>query len=791
MLIHTEQVPSDLSVSCRSEETGGKCRLLLRVASVQELQDHHQQQASLQQQHAVQRQQHQEELAAQQARYMQTQAQLHTSSAPAAGVPDLAVAACWLYTDPEEESITPRQPQCRTLRSWVRMVRCHHIRAAGCAALAANFTVRRDVASCDGWHPGYNWSSDARPLVAPRWPGTGNKSEPVYCRKDVQQHDGRTGSVWVTYRDGVYDVTEYLEKHPGGKLILQAAGGPVDEWWKYWAQHHLSPDVAAALEALRVGRLLDYQEEEDQERYGRGVWEPEQTAPGREESRRTGAILSELPFQTETCVSELSAEFLTPKGKLYVRNHAPVPAIETSTDHMITFVSQQEEELDLTLGQLQERFPRHRITSILQCTGNRAADNIAANGYGTSGFVGGDSEYIGAGMLGNASWSGYRLDDVLGTLFPSLSTLSAEAIQELHLTLEGVDGYYTSIPLSIALEKSADCLLATHMNGEELTPDHGFPVRALLPGIAGARNVKWLAKVAIGKESDSPWTAHYYRTAGRSAPIYALPLNSVILSPEPGAWLHESKSAVAVKGVAYAGGGQHPIQSVELSADRGQSWQTATCHFEEVPDDDCQGPSRSWVRFESVVELPPSGSGARGSGKTSGAPLTELWCRAIDKAGNIQPESSLPQGGYMYNGYHRVPLVRSLKLPVAMPATVYAAPMTSSFAVATPPVPPMSYQPYQVSPMPATTVTATAAQAPLVTKVPEAPMAPQEPLVMGSAVQHMPTYPDLLNPAQGYAPVTGAVGGGLQAASTCGNCGSTFLPDALFCRKCGTRRGQV
>ena len=33
--------------------------------------------------------------------------------------------------------------------------------------------------------------------------------------------------------------------------------------WKYWAQHHLSPDVAAALEALRVGRLLDYQEEED------------------------------------------------------------------------------------------------------------------------------------------------------------------------------------------------------------------------------------------------------------------------------------------------------------------------------------------------------------------------------------------------------------------------------------------------------------------------------------------------------------------------------------------------
>ena len=60
----------------------------------------------------------------------------------------------------------------------------------------------------------------------------------------------------MTYRDGVYDITEYLTKHPGGKLIVQAAGGPVDGWWKHWAQHHLSPEAAAALEALRIGRLL-------------------------------------------------------------------------------------------------------------------------------------------------------------------------------------------------------------------------------------------------------------------------------------------------------------------------------------------------------------------------------------------------------------------------------------------------------------------------------------------------------------------------------------------------------
>ena len=283
----------------------------------------------------------------------------------------------------------------------------------------------------------------------------------------------------------------------------------------------------ATLESLRIGRLSDYEVEEDEERYGHGAWEPEQTAPGREESRRTGIVLSEMPFQTETCSAEL-AEFLTPTGKLYVRNHAPVPLVEEPLEHLVTFASQESqdtEEVDLTLGQLQGRFRNHRITSILQCTGNRAGDNIAANGPASSGFVGGDSEYLGAGMLGNGSWTGLRLDEVLRAMFPSLSTLSEAAIRDLHVTLEGLDGYYTSIPLGLALDNRADCLLATHLNGEELTPDHGFPVRALLPGIAGARNVKWLTKVTVGKESDGPWTSHFYRGAGRSHPIYALPMN--------------------------------------------------------------------------------------------------------------------------------------------------------------------------------------------------------------------------------------------------------------------------
>mmetsp|Transcript_56703 Transcript_56703/g.132525 ORF Transcript_56703/g.132525 Transcript_56703/m.132525 type:complete len:352 (-) Transcript_56703:105-1160(-) len=118
-----------------------------------------------------------------------------------------------------------------------------------------------------------------------------------------------------------------------------------------------------------------------------------------------------------------------------------------------------------------------------------------------------------------------------------------------------------------------------------------------------------------------------------------------------------------------------------------------------------------------------------------------------------------------------------LQTQAQIPGAVYAAPMTSSFAVPAPA--PIAYQGTLVPP-----ATAVAPQ------VPEMPAsAPQEPLVVGS-VQHMPTYPDLLNPVQTYMPAAaGAMGGGLVApATTCANCGASFLPDAQFCRKCGVRR---
>ena len=83
-------------------------------------------------------------------------------------------------------------------------------------------------------------------------------------------------------------------------------------------------------------------------------------------------------------------------------------------------------------------------------------------------------------------------------------TLGAE---EWHVIFQGADEYETSTPLKHLLQESSDCVLATHMNGHPLSLDHGYPIRVVLPGIAGARNVKWLESIVscsyFSLESDS------------------------------------------------------------------------------------------------------------------------------------------------------------------------------------------------------------------------------------------------------------------------------------------------
>jgi sulfite oxidase len=76
---------------------------------------------------------------------------------------------------------------------------------------------------------------------------------PIYTLADVAKHATKHDRIWVTYGHGVYDITDFVDNHPGGDKILMAAGGSVEPFWLLYAVHK-NPDVYALLEEFRIGR---------------------------------------------------------------------------------------------------------------------------------------------------------------------------------------------------------------------------------------------------------------------------------------------------------------------------------------------------------------------------------------------------------------------------------------------------------------------------------------------------------------------------------------------------------
>eukprot|EP00041_Stephanoeca_diplocostata_P026166 m.698567 g.698567 ORF g.698567 m.698567 type:complete len:625 (-) comp22902_c0_seq9:503-2377(-) len=554
----------------------------------------------------------------------------------------------------------------------------------------------------------------------PRWAGPEPRpGEPKYTRADVSKHDGSgpDKSLWVTYRNGVYDVTEFQHEHPGGHYITQAAGGAVDGFWQIWAYHHLSPKVPRYLESLRIGELADWSP--DDEDLDGDVYASEP------HTRRGPAqhVFFPQPWCTETKSPDLSRSYLTPVDDFYVRNHAPVPVVSSETaetDYDIDFcldtsaADGEQIVASFSLSTLKEMYPSITVTSIVQCAGNRAAQCIDEFGD-ASGFAGTPFADIGVGMLGNAQWEGIRLSDILRDMYGQRA-LSEDGSKKLHVEFEGLDGYSTSTPLSTVLQRDNDCILATGMNGVPLPPDHGYPVRALLPGIAGARNVKWLSKISITeKESDSPWQSKYYKVGPvtNKTSAHELPLQSIILDPTPAAEVSLSTDGtVNVEGVAYSGGSGNRITTVEVSGDNGLTWTAAAIRDEEVIKDDSSR-HHGWVRWAATcplsVQLPPqsppqvmqsdtpiSSTPADTPAEQTGTDETPqvadadgcaardvemptetsvinasqvesleqpatatavVLCRATDDGGVVQPVVGECNNGYIFNGYHKVEVV--------------------------------------------------------------------------------------------------------------------------------------
>ena len=309
-------------------------------------------------------------------------------------------------------------------------------------------------------------------------------------------------------------------------------------------------------------------------------------------------VVHEDPFCAESPLP-LQEGLLTPVHRFYVRDNFPAPSGWTG----LRVEGAVARPFSLGHGDL-DRLPRRRLVATLECAGNgRAFMEPPAEG-----------EQWRLGAVSTAEWEGVPLAAVLDR-----AGLQPDTLEVL---FEGADGFARSLPVEKA--SHPDTLLALTMNGGTLTPEHGAPLRLLVPGWYGMASVKWLCLIEALRE---PFHGYFQveRYVIGDRPIHEMEVRSVIVAPAEGVTVPRARQRV--RGLAWTGRGE--VASVELSDNGGMSWLSATLSEPRLP--------HAWCWWE--VEWLPKATGA-----------VNLLSRATDSARRTQPlKPVLNRLGYCNN----------------------------------------------------------------------------------------------------------------------------------------------
>ena len=313
---------------------------------------------------------------------------------------------------------------------------------------------------------------------------------------------------------------------------------------------------------------------------------------------------------------------ITPNRLFFVRNNSVSMDIDPADWTLSVDGEAVSDPLQLTYHQI-KNLPTRTLISYLECAGNHRAMFNLVNGQQASG-----TQWM-TGAISNGEWVGASLRDVL-----TLAGIRDDAQTVLLVGLDTEspeDGFRYALPIEKAMHP--DTLLAYALNGETLPKDHGFPVRALVPGWVGSANIKWLGRIVVS--SEPVWSRNNttsYVLIGDDYP----PQSESLGTP---ATLQVIKSALALPWPASLSAGRHrvhgfahsphgAIAGVEWSADSGQTWSDANLTGHQPP--------RSWARFEFVWDAV---AGDR-----------VLMTRAHDAVGNTQPDAvPFNEKGYLFN----------------------------------------------------------------------------------------------------------------------------------------------
>ena len=313
-------------------------------------------------------------------------------------------------------------------------------------------------------------------------------------------------------------------------------------------------------------------------------------------------LTGQHPYNVEAPLRTLFDHgFLTPQNLFYVRTHGNTPQVsrQQASEWRLRVHGLVEREIDFTIGDLQSKFPTVTLPVTVVCAGNRRKEqNMVMKGLGFN---------WGAAGVSTGLFTGVYLADILEyckprhplcSAYPSYDTVVPGRAR--HVVFEGADElpkgkYGTSQRLNWAMDRDKGMIIAWGLNGEDLSPDHGYPLRLIVPGQIGGRMVKWLQRIEVS-DRESQHHLHFFDnkllptqvTADQARsetkwwydPKYIindLNVNAAMCSPA-----HDEvvDGIIEAAGYAYTGGGRR-VSRVEVSIDDGHSWQLADIEYPE------------------------------------------------------------------------------------------------------------------------------------------------------------------------------------------------------------------
>jgi DMSO/TMAO reductase YedYZ molybdopterin-dependent catalytic subunit len=349
-------------------------------------------------------------------------------------------------------------------------------------------------------------------------------------------------------------------------------------------------------------------------------------------------LLNDRPINAET-PAHLLDDAITPATRMFVRNNGVPPTVtpEQAADWTLSIGGEScERPMQFSLNELKARFQHHTYQLQLECGGNgRSEYSPPARGNQWT-----------TGAISCAQWTGVRLRDVLQHCgIKDDAVYIGYLAADTHLSGDPNKAPISrGVPMSKALED--ETLIAWAMNGEDLPPLHGYPLRLVCGGWPASASGKWLREIHIRDRvhDGAKMTGNAYRVPCEPvAPgttvadadmciIESMPVKSLITFPRSGI-RHKVTAPLQLRGHAWAG--DHSVKSMAVSTDFGATWKN--CQLQPAAN------RLAWQHWSAEIRFPQTG-------------YYEVWARATDDQGRSQPMvvPGWNPKGYLNNAAHRI-----------------------------------------------------------------------------------------------------------------------------------------